>query len=538
MPLYLTLLWHMHQPYYADTRSGRAILPWVRLHAAKNYARMACILADYPRVKATFNLVPSLIEQIQGYLQGRLSDRLLELVELPIWSVGEEDFVLDLAFHAAEDFIHGQSRYQTLRDKYRRKETFREAETLDLLVLFHIAWTEEVWREREPIRGLLVKGRSYNREDLRTILKVQYEILQEVLPTYRSLAEKGQIEITTSPYFHPILPLLVDSSSAREASPNISLPNPGFAYPGDAQEQVHRAVEFHSQHFGRPPRGLWPSEGAVGQAMLPAVAGQINWLASDEGVLGRSLGIIESGSLFPRQENSLPLAAADLYQPYLLNCEPPLTIIFRDRYLSDLISFEYSKWEGEKAAEDLLARLHNLASHLPPDQPHLISIILDGENPWDSYPDNGHQFLRSLYALLSEDDQIETTTPSEYLERFPPTRKIERLATGSWINANLEVWIGEEAHSRAWEALAQTRQALAVYAAEHPQDSAKLDPAWRDLYIAEGSDWFWWYSSRNPAPQAALFDQTLRNHLSNVYRRLGLPVPESLHTPFFVNKSR
>ncbi|MBI2845041.1 MAG: glycoside hydrolase, partial [Chloroflexi bacterium] len=522
----------MHQPYYAYTRSGRAILPWVRLHSSKNYLRMPEMLQEYPRVKATFNLVPSLIEQIQSYINGTLTDRLLELAELPIWSVGEEDFVLEMGFSAPQDFIQDHPRYRELQNKYRHHEPFREAEILDLLTLFHLAWIEEAKREEEPIRQLLEKGSNYSRKDLKAIIEVQREVMQEIIPIYGQLAERGQIEITTSPYFHPILPLLVELSSAREASPHLPLPSPGFAHPEDAREHVRRAVEFHQQNFDHHPRGLWPSEGAVGQDMLSAVAGQVEWLASDEGILGRSLGLLDSGSLFPRDENGVPLATADLYQPYLLNCEPPLAMIFRDRYLSDLISFEYGRWEGKKAAEDLLARLHGIDSRLPGDKPHLVSIILDGENPWESYLENGNLFLNHLYTLLSRDEEIETVTPSEYLQRFPPQRKIERLAAGSWIDGNLEVWIGEPTHNRAWEALAETRQALVAYETMHGQDAKHLEQAWRDLYIAEGSDWFWWYSSRNPTPNAALFDQTLRNHLGNVYRRLGLPIAQSLHTSF------
>lgn len=535
MPLYLAFLWHMHQPYYADTVTGRAALPWVRFHGAKNYQRMSRILADYPKVRAAFNFVPSLLEQIEGYLAGSITDRLQELASLQPWSVGEEDEILSLVFHVPQGMIREIPRYRELYDRHQRGEFFKESEALDLLVLLHLAWSDENYVEEEPaLRRLVEKGKNYTRQDLEAVVAEQLKIMGQIIPAYRDLEQAGQVELTASPYFHPILPLIVDTSSAQEASPHILLPNPPFRGTEDAREQVRRAVEFHAARFGHSPQGIWPSEGAVGQGMLSSVAGQAEWIASDEGILARSLGLANLGpdSRFPRHEQGIPLDAETLYQAYALNCDPPLAIIFRDRFLSDLISFEYQKWDGEKAAEDLVGRLHKIITRLPQDKPYIVPIILDGENPWDNYPGNGEIFLRHLYELLSYDNEIETITPGEYIRRFPPKRRIERLATGSWIRANLEIWIGEPAHKRAWEALGRARGALLSYQTQNPERSEILDAAWRDLFIAEGSDWFWWYSSNNSSPQAAVFDETFRTHLANGYKRLGLASPESLHSPF------
>jgi hypothetical protein len=300
-----------------------------------------------------------------------------------------------------------------------------------------------------------------------------------------------------------------------------------FACPEDAVEQMRQAVEFHRAHFGREPQGMWPSEGAVGEDILHLLPPCIRWLASDEGVLARSLGVEIQRDGYGQVTNPQVL-----YQPYLRGQR---SIVFRDHILSDLIGFTYQQMPGQQAAEDLVNRLHHIRHRLPQDQPYLVSIILDGENCWDNYEHNGDVFLRRLYALLSDDPQLKAVTVSEYLAEHPAQQTLDHLFTGSWINHNLETWIGEPAQNRAWECLAHTRQQLLDWQGESPLvDEETLQQAWREVYIAEGSDWFWWYCGRNYSPQEHIFDCAFRAHLGNVYTIMGLPVPRWLSQPIAV----
>lgn len=540
-PLYIALVWHMHQPYYQDTLSGQYSLPWVRLHALKDYLHMAELVARYPEMRVTFNLVPSLVAQLADYASGQAMDRCLALSLQETWTDPEKEFMFSFFFHINWDrFIRRYPRYRQLLELRQRAENqaslFGDAYYRDLAAWFNLIWiSRSILESDTTLKGLVEKGRDYTLQDLHAIAAKQQEIIGRIIPLYRDLEANGQIELTTSPYYHPILPLLVDTHVARESDPSVSLPATPFQHPEDAAEQLRRAVSAHEHYFGRRPRGLWPSEGAVSQALVPLLENLegLQWIATDEGILGQSLGVQIERDGYGHVTNPQVL-----YQPYRLmrDGQAGLQIIFRDIVLSDRIGFVYKHMNPAEAASDFIQRLHRIRQNLgDTDSPHLVSVILDGENAWEEYEDNGTPFLNELYSRLSTDPDLRPVTVSEFLERYPARKTIPRLFAGSWINHNLRTWIGERAQNRAWEYLARTRQWLVSWQRENPlADWSTLERAWEEIYIAEGSDWFWWYYSPNNPAGENLFDREFRRHLRNVYLIAGAPSPSYLNVPISV----
>jgi alpha-amylase/alpha-mannosidase (GH57 family) len=526
----------MHQPYYRDMLTGDISLPWTRLHASKDYLHMGEVLAAHPRIHQTINIVPSLTDQILAWSRGEEIDQLARLAEQPDWTEDEQRTILNLAFCVNWDnIIRRYPRYSALLDRrpaaLADPAAFSAQDYRDLLAWFNLAWIDPNWLERDALLiSLVAKGAGFTIADLRAIHDKQREIATGVLPLYRSLVERGQLELTASPYYHAILPLLIDNASARRPSPGLPLPNLLFAAPEDAAAQLRMAVDAHTRHFGAPPRGLWPSEGAVSFEAVSLIndAG-FAWLASDEAILGSSLG-----RPFTRDGSSLITNPRALYQPYRLMAGTEIgpAMIFRDHELSDRIGFLYRYLPGRQAAEDLIYRLLEIRRRLDdPGNPYLVSIILDGENAWENYEHNGDVFLNAFYELLSERPELKAVTVSEYLAEYRPAGTLARLATGSWIAGDLTTWIGDPEHNRAWEALARTRAHLVQHAASAPDAQPALARAWRALYTAEGSDWFWWYSHRNRSDQDAIFDRLFRHDLAAVFEALGHPIPGWLEHP-------
>jgi alpha-amylase/alpha-mannosidase (GH57 family) len=541
-PLYVAFVWHMHQPYYKDFTTGEFILPWARLHGSKEYIHMAEVLAQYPHVKATFNFVPCLVDQVLDYAHNEAVDRALTLSRQETWSDEDKAYLLSFFFSVNwERVLRRYPRYSQLLELRRQaqgdhrllgQEFYR-----DLVAWFNLAWIDHVGLENDAdLRALVEKGRGFTREDVDLILRKQKDYLACIVPLYTHLRDRGQIELTTSPYYHPILPLLIDSGTAHRASPGLPLPNSYFRHIEDAVEQIRRAVEAHEVHFGEPPRGMWPSEGAVCQEVVPFLARHgIRWFATDEAILARSLGVDIQRDPYGHVDNPKVL-----YQPYAValganarNAEQPPTVVFRDHNLSDRIGFVYQNMPGRDAAEDLIHRLLVIRERLhDTHHPYLVSIILDGENCWESYPDYGDPFLSHLYQRLTDEEDIQTVTVSEYLDRFPPRETIQYLTTGSWISGNLETWIGEAEQDRAWDVLGRVRDELVAWQSATPGAGFDvLETAWQQIYIAEGSDWFWWYYSRNVSGQDHLFDQAFREHLAGVYFAIGRPAPPWLTEP-------
>jgi alpha-amylase/alpha-mannosidase (GH57 family) len=537
-PLSIAFVWHMHQPYYKDDITGSYILPWVRMHGIKDYYDMPALLSDFPDIHQTFNLVPSLLKQIQDYVENGATDKFLTLTLKPAAELDHEDkvFLLKNFFMANWDTmvkpyqgywqlldrrgysvspndIQNATRYYTVQD-YR-----------DLQVWFNLTWFDPIFKNNDPfLKGLVQKGSGFTENEKDLLIQKQREVMALIIPEYKRLAELGRIELTTTPFYHPILPLLCDTDLAKVAEPTIHLPINRFSHPEDAKVQIDRAMAYHEQLFGSRPSGMWPSEGSVAEDVIPLFADAgIKWIGTDEGVLARSLGIhIE------RDFSGVMKNPEVLYKPYIAGKGGKrVSIVFRDHTMSDLIGFVYSKWDYKNAVHDLIDRLHRVRRSLS-NGPHLVSIILDGENAWEYYQNDGRDFFLYLYERLSGEQGLRCVTVGEYLKEHPAQAEIDRLHAGSWINSNYRVWIGHDEDNRAWDLLSMTRQALTDHA-EHVSDPEKLAQAWEEIYIAEGSDWCWWYGDDHYSENDEEFDFLFRTHLMNVYRLIGHDIPDDLH---------
>lgn len=535
--LNIAFLWHQHQPYYKDLVTGKYAMPWVRLHAVKDYYDMAAILEDFPAIRSNFNLVPSLLIQLEDYAQGGATDPHLELTLKPANDLtGQERlWILENFFMAnQETMIAPHARYAELsakrgryqgsaKDLERMTTYFTRQDFLDLQVWFNLTWMDLYWRKNDPlVKNLFQKGKSFNEEDKALLIAKQREICGMVAAKHKQLQDQGQIEVSTTPFYHPILPLLIDPKIAKTAMPDITLPQQEFRHPEDAEEQIRRAIACYERIFGRKPKGFWPSEGSVSEdvAVLLAKEG-VRWIATDEGILNKSL---EEKSKYPT-----------MLEPYrFAKDNQEISILFRHHGLSDAIGFTYTRWEDPKsAAQDFMKRLSALRDQMPSGKKEaLVPVILDGENCWEFYKNDGWDFLQELYKSLSEDPQVRTVRISDYLEEHPPEKTLARLHPGSWINANYAIWIGHAEDNLAWDALSKTRNFLTDHLKAHPEktggEEARL--AWEEIYIAEGSDWCWWYGEDHSSANDETFDLLFRKHLMNVYKLLGEEPPNELHT--------
>jgi alpha-amylase/alpha-mannosidase (GH57 family) len=521
----LCFLWHMHQPFYKDLISGEYKLPWTRMHALKDYYGMVAMLEEFPGVRQTFNLVPSMMVQVAEYAAGDAVDPFLQAVLKPAESFSDADrqFLLRHSFYAdPQHMIHRYPRYGELHDAWQRQQHTRGGaffglqEIRDLQMLSQIAWFDEDLLTSDPeIRDWIARGRGFSLADQKRMGAKQREIIGKVLPAYQRLAAGGQVEISTTPYYHPILPLLCDTNIAGVSHPNVPLP-PRFRYPEDARRQLTMARHYIERAFGVAPVGLWPSEGSVSDEAL-AIAAEVGfqWAATDSGVLNRTVG--------------RSVGVDGLYRPYRWQQHgSSLGMIFRDHFLSDLIGFVYSKMDAHAAAGDFLRRIReNCHGILAGGRDALVPIILDGENAWEYYDRNGRPFLRELYRRIEDDPQMHALTVSEAI-RTMEARRIEHIFPGSWINANFDVWIGPEEDNHAWTQLLRARE---TFDNAHGVPEEQRELAFEELLIAEGSDWCWWYGPEHDSANRIEFDQLYRSHLANVYRFLNLTPPEELSRP-------
>ncbi len=535
--LSVAVIWHMHQPLYKDRLTGRYLMPWVRLHAIKDYLDMVEILRQYPKIRQTFNLVPSLLEQLVDYGHHGAIDRALELTLKPLDRMTPDDkaYLLERFFDLNwENQLRPYPRYLELANKRNElmahmsaeeaASRFSDQDLLDLTVWFNLAWFDPMWLSRDAeLQALLKKGRSFTQGDRELLIAKQRELIRAIIPTYTQMQAEGRIELTTTPFYHPILPLLVDTQSARVARPELPLPSQRYQHPEDARAQVRKGLDYFEENFGYRPSGMWPSEESVSPAVVELVADQgVSWIVSDEGVLAHSLG----AKLVRDGEGRLQ-DPATLYQPYWAESNGKrVAMVFRDIVLSDLIGFSYSRMSPQDAARDLHGRLKAIRSRLPQDDAHLVTIALDGENCWEYYTRDGADFLHAFYELVSNDPELSMVTVGEYLRDHEPRRTLHQLHAGSWIYSDFTTWIGDPTKNRAWDYLYKARQALAA----HP-DHPRFAEAQEEIYIAEGSDWFWWFGEGHNSGQDDLFDWQFRLHLQNVYQLLGQPVPEELLEP-------
>ncbi len=538
----LVLLWHMHQPFYKDMVSGEYRLPWVRLHALKDYYGMVKLLDEFPNVHQNFNLVPSLVAQIQDYVSGNAHDPFFELVAKPAADLtsGERRLALQYLFQANPVNLIGRyPRYRELWERYRattdRPEGpdsyFVTRDYADLQVLSQIAWFDEYFLSDPEVAALIVKGQDFTPDDQQVMLAKQREILAEVLPAYAKAAARGSVELSVTPYYHPILPLVCDTNIGGESTLGLNLPTRRFRRPDDAAGQVRRALESHEQTFGVRSQGLWPSEGSVSDEVIALAAKQgIQWMATDEGVLGRSLDYHFSRDGGGQLHSD---GAHKLYNIYRYEKgDVGMHMVFRDHRISDNVGFVYSGMPAQDAANHLIQSIKNSAQPvIDSGQDAVVSIILDGENAWEYYPQSGREFLRRFYDGLQHDQQIEAVTISEAIARHNPDHfgRLERMVPGSWISANFNVWIGAPEDNRSWDLLSEAHD----YYDRHSNgvSAAQRNLALEELLIAEGSDWNWWYGPEHHSANDKDFDELYRRHLSNVYYALEGAPPEELSIP-------
>ena len=538
--LRVILLWHQHQPFYKDLVTAEYRLPWVRLHALKDYYGMVKLLDEFPRVHQNFNLVPSLITQIQDYVAGTAQDPFLQVAARPArdLTLEERRFALQYLFQANPANLIGRyPRYRELWDRFRsagdspeRAERFFQPQDFtDLQVLSQVAWFDEFFLEDRDLQDLIRKERNYSLEDQRFVIKREREVLGQVLPAHASAAHKGLIEISTSPFYHPILPLLCDTNVGAVSSPGLPLPQNRFRHPEDARDQVLRGLDLHENVFGVRPKGIWPSEGSISEEAI-AIAHNlgVNWMATDEGVLGRS-----SGLFFSRDgDGRLPAPLAEkLYTVHRYENGPTtMHLVFRDHTISDLIGFVYSGMPPNEAAQHLIQNIKRAAQPvLDTGTDAVVSIILDGENAWEYYPQSGREFLRRFYEALENTPGIEAVTISEAILRHRNFNRLTSITPGSWISANFNVWIGAPEDNRSWDYLYQARAFYDQTASHCTEAQRKL--AYEEILIAEGSDWNWWYGPEHHSANDRDFDELYRKHLSNVYQALGATPPDYLAQP-------
>ncbi len=472
----LAFLWHFHQPCYRDLPSGKIVMPWVRLHGIKDYTGMAALLEEFPQIRCTANFSPVLLDQVEAYVNGA-TDTMLDLSLIPAGALTEEQKkqILSTFFMAhADSVINAYPRYRELHDLHQGRSILREQDLRDLQVLANLAW----FHPTVDVDELRRKGRGFTEKDKETLVAKTRETLSAVLRRWKALA--GRIELSVSPYYHPIIPLLCDFASAHEALPGLPLPvAPSFR--DEAEVQVKRALEAGEKYYGVRPNGLWPSEGSVSVEACALFARHgIRWVATDEAILGEP-GVRQYGDL---------------------------KVVFRDAVLSNLLSFTYKAMSARDAVDDFVRRLEGREGP--------VAVILDGENPWEHYAGGGIEFLRLLYRTLSEHPRIRTVTMGE----LEPTGKIDRIFAGSWINRSFAVWIGHEEDRKAWELLGRARMDLG-------DTTSRL--AWECLRAAEGSDWFWWFGEDYSSEQDEAFDALFRRHLLNAYRAAGRAWPPDVH---------
>ena len=545
----LVFLWHMHQPDYRDYSSGDFVLPWTYLHAIKDYTDMAYHLERHPKVRVVVNFVPVLLDQLEDYTDqfatGQLRDPLLRLLahenshEL---SEEQRQLALDACFRSNHTrMISPYPVYKRLLELFNRLQADGETAlsylsgqyVADLLTWYHLAWCgESIRREHALVVRLMSKAEGFSYEDRKQLLDLIGELIAGIIPRYRRLAEAGQIEISSTPHYHPLAPLLIDFASAKEAMPDAPMPESPHYPKGRLRVTAHikLAKKSHRERFGSEPQGMWPAEGSISTETLEVFASEsCSWVASGEGVLVNSLR---------HTRQPVPERAQYLYRPYRLeNGTDGLSCFFRDDHLSDLIGFEYSRWHGKDASLNFIKQIEAIALQAPDNEIPIVSVILDGENAWEFYSYNGFYFLDELYAGLEAHPDIHTRTYSDYLKtvatrpRSAHVHSLPGIVAGSWVYGNFSTWIGSKDKNRAWDLLCVAKQGFDMVMSSGRLSPAEQEAAEKQLCSCESSDWFWWFGDYNPSRSVASFDRLFRHNLTELYRLLKLPPPISLSEP-------
>ncbi len=537
----VVLCWHMHQPYYQEREGGDYQLPWTYLHAIKDYVDMAAIIGEVPEARAVVNFAPILLEQLDDYArqvrefldEGKvIRDPLLAALAAPVLPTEAEHraSLVKACLRANRKRLIDRfppfhllaSMADCVADNTRAVLYFDEQFLVDLLVWYHLAWLAETVRREDPrVQALIAKRRFFNQHDRRTLLNVIAELLEGVLPRYRRLAERGQIELSVTPYAHPILPLLINLQTARDAMPDAVMPL-AAEYPRGVERarwHVEEGLRVFEAHFGFRPKGCWPAEGGVSQEGLRVLADAgFQWAATGGGVLRNSL---HRSGLEGRNciHHSYRVTGIDL------DC------FFRDDGLSDLIGFTYADWHADDAVNNLVHHLESIGQACAGEPGRVVSIILDGENAWEYYPENGYHFLTALYRRLAEHPKLKLVTFSEFLASRPTATELPNLVAGSWVYGTFSTWIGERDKNRGWDLLVEAKQVFDAAVASGSLTGERLARAERQLAICEGSDWFWWFGDYNPSESVRDFERLYRMHLADLYSLIGVEPPDSLTRP-------
>lgn len=541
----IVFLWHMHQPDYRDYSNGDFVLPWTYLHAIKDYTDMAYHLEQHPKIRAVVNFVPILLDQIEDYVDQfsthTLRDPLLRLLaheNLNAITAEQRKLILNSCFRChhekmlnpfppfkqlfnLHEYLNGQENpdFSYLSDQY----------LADLLTWYHLVWCgESIKRQHPMILQLMEKGQGFTHHDRTELLNLIAQLIENIIPRYRKLALSGQIEVSTTPHTHPLAPLLIDFASAREALPEVPLPQ-STHYPGGKEritQHIIRAKKSHAVRFGSTPKGIWPAEGSISQAALALFAAEkCQWVASGQTVLVNSLQKDQIATDHP---------AEYLYRPYHISgIDQKLTCFFRDDKLSDQIGFEYARWDGTDAAHHFVAQLNEISTNIVDNDHPIISVMLDGENAWEYYPYNGFYFLDQLYSILENQKTIHTNTFGQYLRNLhkAPIKTLTTVVAGSWVYGNFATWIGNPDKNKAWDMLCEAKSSYDQIMKTDTLDSAEKVAAELQLCSCESSDWFWWFGDYNPSQSVASFDHLFRHNLKELYRLIRQPIPQNLHEP-------
>lgn len=542
--LSIAFIWHMHQPVYKSDQNGIYLMPWVRLRAVKDYLDMLLVMDKFPGLKLNFNLVPLLISSIYDYGYNNAHDIYSRLTITPVEELSddEKEFILNHFFDANyQNMVLPNAEYKKLYDKrFQSTELgindFSPQEYSDIMAWFNLIWFDPMYKENDELKALFSKKNGeFTLADRIRIIELQRDIIKKIIPAYKQYQNEGKIEISTSPYFHPILPVLLDMKDVIEANPNTEYPELKSDMTEDAAYNVKRALDKFEEIFGKRPAGMWPSEQCISEKTLQLfMDAGVKWTISDEGVLEQTLK-----KEFVRDFRGYLEDPYDLCHSYTYKHDgKQIGLLFRDAVLPNLIGFEYPHHDPVKAANDLYDRIKTTQRKLlnSPDKMHLLTIAMDGENCWENYRDDGHEFLDTLYRLIQEDENLETVCVSDYidavanLEPAGSTFELDHLKAGSWINRDFLLWIGEPTKNLAWTYMDKARCDLKEYEKAHPDDP-KLKLAYEEFYICQSSDWYWWYGEPNDSGQDDIFDHLFREHLKNIYKIIKKPVPAYLDAP-------
>lgn len=539
--LSLAFVWHFHQPNYQVQPNGIRLMPWARLHAIKDYLDMLLILDKYPKLKLNFSIDPALLDTIEDYSNDDVHDIHSKLTVTPVENLTPDDklYILNYFFDANYDtLISKNPRFNELYVKRFSSEeisidSFSDNDYSDIMMLFNLVWFDPIWKNVYPVLNeFAAKGQNYTLADRIALINLNREIIRQIIPTFKKYLDNGRIEIITTPYNHPIMPILINPNDLKTPTLKNSMPDFNIALLVDLKEEIKMAIDKITRTFGKPPKGIWPSEHCISQKTLDVAANSgFKWIITDESVLSNSLN-----KDFVRDFRGCfedPYDVCSLYL-YKTKREKEINLIFRDSVIPKLIGFEYAHRDNEACANDLFDRIKNVYDKLKksPDKKHLLTIAMDGENSWDSYQEDGSIFLNKLYSLINEDKTIKTVLISDYVEENKNTEKtLKKITAGSWVNQDFQLWIAEPTKNLAWKYLVEARREFINAQKEGSLSKEQIKAIKSEIYIAEGSDWFWWYGEPNNSGQDHIFDFLFREHLMNIYNLMRKPVPEYLQMP-------